>query len=300
MISIAVQGGAWDIPDEMVDAHLHGVRQALKKGWKVLKIGGSAVDAVESAIMVLEDDPTFNAGYGSVMNALGHIELDAGIMNGKTLRAGAVACLQNFLHPISIARKIMEESEYILLAGVGAARFAREHGFKVCPADTLVVSRELKRWKVLYAGNSTPPKKNSLEYYGDTVGAVAMDKKGVIVAGTSTGGTPHKHPGRVGDSPLIGSGVYAENDIGGVSASGWGEGIITIVMAKAVIDSMACNGGNPDAAAKHGIGILKKKVNGTGGVIALNRKGEVGLAFNTPRMAHAYMTAKMKKPVVAI
>lgn len=300
MISIVVQGGAWNIPDDMVDAHLHGVRQALRKGWEILKKGGSAVDAVENAIMVLEDDPTFDAGRGSVMNALGQIELDAGIMNGKTFRAGAVACLQNFPHPISIARKIMDKSEYILISGVGAARFAREHGFKPCPADALITPRELGRWKELYARDSISPKKKIKEHFGDTVGVVAMDRKGVIVAGTSTGGTPHKYPGRIGDSPLIGSGVYADNEIGGVLATGWGEGIIKVVMAKTVIDSMARNGGDPNAAAQEGIALLKKKTKGKGGVIALSAKGEVGLSFNTPRMAYAYMTAKMKKPIVAI
>lgn len=300
MISIAVQGGAWNIPDEMVEAHLHGVRQALKKGWEILQKGGSAVDAVENAIIVLEDDPTFDAGHGSVMNALGHIELDAGIMNGKTFRAGAVACLQNFLHPISIARKIMDEGEHILLSGVGAARFAREHGFKPCPSNALIIPRELARWKEMYSKDSDSPKERLKKQFGDTVGVVAMDKKGVIVAGSSTGGTPHKYPGRIGDSPLLGSGIYADNEAGGVSVTGWGEGIMKIVLAKAVVDAMARNDGDPRAAAREGIALLKKKVRGKGGVIALNAEGEVGISYNTPRMAHAYITAKMKKPIVAI
>jgi beta-aspartyl-peptidase (threonine type) len=300
MISIVVHGGAWDIPDGMVDAHRDGVRKALLKGWEILSKGASAVDAVVQAIMIMEEDPTFNAGYGSAMNALGQIELDAGIMNGKTHDAGAVACLQHFLNPISIARKVMEESEYVFLSGVGAARFAREHGFKPAPADALIVPRELRRWKEMSSPATHSTKKKRKGNLSDTVGVVAMDKKGVIAAGTSTGGTPYKYPGRIGDSPVVGSGLYADNDIGGATVSGWGEGIMRIVLAKTVIDLMARNGGNPRTATEQGVALLKNKVKGRGGVIALNAMGEVGVAFNTPRMAHAYMTAKMKKTVVAI
>jgi L-asparaginase / beta-aspartyl-peptidase len=300
MISIIVHGGAWNIPDEMVDAHRSGVRKALLKGWEILVKGASALDAVEQTVMVLEDDPTFDAGQGSVMNALGHIELDAGIMNGKTHDAGAVACLQNFSHPISIARKVMEESDHVLLSGVGAARFARENGFKPCPANALIIPRELNRWKDMYARDDLSPKKRNKDTYGDTVGVVAMDTQGIIAVGTSTGGTPHKYPGRIGDSPIIGSGMYADNDVGGVTVSGWGEGIMKVVLAKSVVDLMVRNGGNPQTAAEQGVALLKKKVKGRGGVIALNAAGEIGIAFNTPRMAHGYMTAKMKKPVVAI
>jgi beta-aspartyl-peptidase (threonine type) len=300
MISIVVHGGAWNIPDEMVGHHRDGVRKALLKGWEILSKGASAVDAVEHAVMVLEDDPTFDAGQGSVMNALGQIELDAGIMNGKTHDAGAVACLQNFLHPISVARKVMEESEHVLLSGIGAARFAREYGFKPCPANALIIPRELNRWKKMYAQDDLSPNKKNKETFGDTVGVVAMDKKGIIAAGTSTGGTPHKFPGRIGDSPIIGSGMYADNDVGGVTVSGWGEGIMRIVLAKSVLDIMARNGGNPQTAAEQGVALLKNKVKGRGGVIALNAIGEIGVAFNTPLMAHAYMTARMKKLVVAI
>ncbi len=300
MISIVVHGGAWDIPDKMVYSQCDGVRKAFRKGWEILSKGKSAVDAVIQAIMIMEENPTFNAGYGSVMNALGQIELDAGIMHGKTLDVGAVACLQNYLNPISIARKVMEKSEHVLLSGVGAARFAREYGFKPCPANALIIPRELSRWKKMYAHDDLSPKKKNKENFGDTVGVVAMDKNGVIAVGTSTGGTPHKYPGRIGDSPIIGSGLYADNDIGGVAVSGWGEGIMRIVLAKSVIDLMVRNGGNPSMAARQGVALLKNTVKGSGGVIALNAMGEIGVAFNTPRMAHAYMTAKMKKPVVAI
>ena len=147
MISLVVHGGAWNIPDDLVEAHKAGIQQALKSGWAVLSKGGSAVDAVEKAITVMEDDETFDAGAGSFMNMAGEVELDASIMNGKTFRAGAIAAVQHVKNPISLARKIMDESEHILLVGMGATRFAREHGVKTCSQDDLITDRELERWR---------------------------------------------------------------------------------------------------------------------------------------------------------
>ncbi len=298
MLSIAVHGGAWDVPDELLEAHIEGVQIALETGWKILKKGGSAVDAVERAIITLEDDPTFNAGRGSAINALGQIELDAGMMDGDTLRAGAVACVQNFRHPISIARSIMNEGDHVLLAGVGAARFAREHGFHPCQPEELIVPHELSRWKDDY-GQTPAASRKSFAHAGDTVGVVAMDSKGRIVAGSSTGGTPHKHPGRIGDSPLLGAGTYADNEFGGVATTGQGEGIMKIVMAKTIAELMARNRGNAPKAVRDGLALLAKKANAQGGAIAMNTKGEIGVAYTTKRMPHAYVTARMKKPIVA-
>ncbi|MDD5571380.1 MAG: isoaspartyl peptidase/L-asparaginase [Bacteroidales bacterium] len=301
MISLIVHGGAWDIPDDVVKAHCNGVRKALSIGWKVLTSGGTAEEAVERTIMYLEDDPTFDAGRGSFVNAIGEIELDASIMNGTSYRAGAVAAVQNIRHPISLVRLIMNNSEHIFLAGDGAARFAKEHGINQCRSEELLVGRELERWKELqkkkgFLTKDAFHKKGP----GDTVGAVALDSYGTIVAGTSTGGTPKKYPGRVGDSPLIGCGTYADSRIGGVSSTGWGESIIRVVLAKTVIDIMENNGNLPHEAALKGIDILHSKVDGLGGVIVLNKDGVPAVAFNTPRMARAYRTSEMNECLVGI
>ena len=302
MISLVVHGGAWDIPDDLVDAHREGVHRALKAGWSILHKGGTAVDAVESAIMMLEDDDTFDAGRGSFINAAGEIELDASIMNGKTFRAGAVAAVQNVKNPIRLARKIMDESEHILLVGMGATRFAREHGVRTCGQDDLITNRELERWREAQGRkqHSTRDAFRRKKVPVDTVGAVALDHFGNIASGTSTGGTPNKYPGRVGDSPLIGCGTYADNTVGGVSTTGWGEAMIMVVMAKTVIDLMDRNGGDPDKAVHDGLKILERKADGYGGLIAINNEGRIGITYNTPRMARAYMTSELKAPFVAI
>ena len=301
MISLIVHGGAWDIPDDAVEAHRHGVSEALAIGWKILEKGGDAVEAVEKTVNYLEDDPTFDAGRGSFVNAVGEIELDASIMNGTTFRAGAIAAVQNIRYPISLARVIMDKSEHILLAGMGAVRFGREHGIMQCKNDELLVGRELERWKEFQAQQKFSAKDTFRKKTPqDTVGAVALDKRGVIVSGTSTGGTPNKYPGRVGDSPLIGCGTYADSTVGGASCTGWGEAIIKVVLAKTVIDLMEYNGGNAALAAKDGVQRLEKKAEGFGGVIVLDKRGVPALAFNTPRMARAYRTSEMKDSVVAV
>lgn len=321
MITFIVHGGAWDIPDELLESHRSGCAQALKIGWDILKNGGSAVDAVEKAINLLEDDPVFDAGRGSHLNAVGEIELDASIMNGTTFRCGAVAAVQNIRNPITLARIIMDESEHILLVGKGAVRFALEHGITQCKQDELLVGRELERWRTLQrrkkfstkeafrkstrGGSARPAFGGTRRAFGgkaasDTVGAVALDHSGTICAGTSTGGTPNKYPGRVGDSPLIGCGSYADSAIGGISTTGWGEAMIKVVMAKTVIDLMEVNGGNAQAAAEKSIQILKRKADGDGGVIVLTPKGTVGIAFNTPRMARAYISEAMPTPIVDV
>ena len=301
---MVVHGGAWNIPDEFVEAHKAGVLRALNEGWTVLRKGGTAIDAVEKSIVAMENDETFNAGKGSVLNAAGEVELDAGIMNGKGLRAGAVAAVQNIANPISLARVVMEKSEHVLLVGMGATRFAKDHRIKTCGEDDLITEREIANWRELNFSRRNPLKGKffgrSDRMRGDTVGAVALDASGSLAAGTSSGGTPNKHPGRVGDAPLIGCGVYADDEVGAASSTGWGEALMKIVLANRVIDLMAHNGEEPEQAANDAIAALKRRVNGYGGVIVLNTSGKIGIAYNTPRMARAFMTNTMKSPSASV
>ncbi len=301
-IALVLHGGAWDIPPDLVEPHRTGMQKAIAAGWKVLQKGGSALDAVEASIVVMEDDDTFNAGRGSFINAGGEVELDASIMNGATFRAGAVAAVQNVRNPITLARRVMEKSENVLLVGMGASRFAREQKVKLCSQDDLLTLRELDRWRTMQSDPHFKPKDafRKKRTASDTVGAVAIDKKGNIASGTSTGGTPNKLPGRVGDSPIIGAGTYADNGIGGVSTSGWGEAMIRVVMAKTVVDLMERHGGDPEKATQEGLKVLVRKVDGYGGVIALNARGEIGIAFNTPRMARAFMHTGLREAVALV
>ncbi len=298
MVSLVIHGGAWNIPQSLLDAHRNGCAAAVAAGWKVLAGGGSAVDAVEQAIRVMEADGTFDAGRGSHLNADGRVELDASIMDGRSFRCGAVAAVRKVPHPISLARKIMEESEHILLVGEGAERFAAGAGIALCSEADLVMDRERALWKTVAADPLYRSKEAFSRQAGDTVGAVAVDREGAICVGTSTGGTLNKYPGRVGDSPLIGCGSYAENGVGGVSTTGWGEGMIKTVLAKTIVDHLARNGGDPQEAADYGINLLRTKVDGRGGVIVLNHEGSVGVSFSTPRMAYASMTERMDAPRV--
>ena len=302
MISLIVHGGAWDIADNVLEEHRNGVKQAIKIGWHILRTGGSAVEAVEKVVRSLEDDGTFDAGRGSHLNADGEIQLDASMMCGKTFKCGAVAALHRIQNPISLARIVMESSEHILLVGKGAEDFAATHGLTLCKPSELVNPRELEQWKAAQGRGKTSAKdafRNS-KAASDTVGAVAMDRNGDICVGTSTGGTFYKHPGRVGDSPLIGCGTYADNTVGGVSTTGWGEAMIKVVMAKSVMDMMETNGGDAQIAADRGIEMLKRKVDGYGGVIVMNTAGRIGMAFNTPRMARGYIHEEMREPFVAV
>jgi beta-aspartyl-peptidase (threonine type) len=289
--ALIVHGGAWDIPDDQVDAHLEGCRRAAETGWRVLQEGACALDAVQAAVRVMEDDPTFNAGRGSHLNATGQVELDALIMDGATLNAGSVAAVQHIASPISLARLVMEKTEHVLLVGEGAEHFAREQGVPLCSTEALLVGRELERWRELQQDpNWRTPQAFGADR-GDTVGAVARDAQGNLAAATSTGGTPQKLPGRVGDSPLIGCGAYADNRSGGVSATGWGEALMKVVMSKTTCEFVA-RGLGAQHSAEAAVKLLAERVNGLGGVIVIDTLGRIGAAHNTPRMAHAYVTAE--------
>lgn len=299
--ALIVHGGAWDIPDEAVDACKSGCHRALTAGWSVLSRGGSALDAIEASIIVLEDDPVFDAGYGSHLNLDGRVECDAIVMNGATLRAGAASTLQRVKNPIRVARRILEDCPHMMLAAEGAERFAADHGIALCDPELLISEAEREAWRKCKEGKHAAEHHRGHEQ--GTVGAVAIDRNGHLFAATSTGGTCCKLPGRVGDSPLIGCGCYADSDAGGVSCTGYGEAIMKIVMAKTAVEllreSAICvdstanvsrNASSAHIAAREAVHLLAKRTHGTGGLILLDCDGNPGFAFNTPRMAYGHVT----------
>ena len=292
---LVVHGGAWAIPDDMVEAHLNGVRNAAAAGWRPLEKGGSALDAVEEAVVVLEDDETFDAGRGSFLNRDGKVQLDAFIMDGATLRGGGVGGVERLRNPVRAARKILSDSPHVYFVAEGAERFAAEHGIALCRNEDLIIPREVERLREYQAQTSTHG--NDLfapEISHDTVGAVALDRDGNIAASTSTGGTLNKAPGRVGDSSLIGCGCYADNLAAAVSLTGWGEPIMKLVLAKWAADRVE-SGNLPEWVAKEAMNYLKQRLNGHGGIILLDAKGRFGIAHNTPRMAWALRTMQKQE-----
>jgi L-asparaginase / beta-aspartyl-peptidase len=289
---LVVHGGAWAIPDDMVEAHLNGVRNAATIGWNVLERGGSALDAVEEAVVAMEDDEIFDAGRGSFLNRDGKVQLDAFIMDGATLRGGGVGCVERLRNPVRAARKILSDSPHVYFVAEGAERFAAEHGIELCKNEDLIIPREVERLREYQAQRTTHG--NDLfaaELSHDTVGAVALDRDGNIAASTSTGGTLNKDPGRLGDSSLIGCGCYADNSSAAASTTGWGEPIMKLVLAKWAADRVA-SGSIPAWVAKEAMNYLKQRVDGHGGIIVLDSQGRFGLAHNTPRMAWAVRTVE--------
>jgi L-asparaginase / beta-aspartyl-peptidase len=287
---IVVHGGAgsWDLASDRFQEALEACRVAAARGQEILLAGSSALDAVEAAVNILEDAPVLDAGRGSYLNAAGWIEMDALIMDGATLDLGAVAAVQNVSNPISLARKVMESTDHNFLVAAGAEAFADAIGCRRCSIEDLLVGEELQAYLKL---------KGSPEYevmpqaarpgpIGDTVGAVALDTAGNLAAATSTGGTRKKLPGRVGDSPLVGSGAYADNWTAAVSATGHGEALMKILISKLVCDFVA-NGVSAQKACETAIHVLGDRVNGQGGVIAVDTHGRIGMAQNTTAMPHA-------------
>ena len=293
---LLIHGGAWAMPDDEIEAHERGIRNALDAGYAVLEHGGTSVEAVEAAVVVMEDDETFDAGRGSFLTRDGRVQLDALLMNGEDLRAGGVACVERLPNPIKAARLVLEKSPHIYFVGLGAERFAMQHGMKLCDNMDLVIPREQKR---LYAAQEADLKGLRDETFSgpmdshDTVGAVALDCYGNLAAGTSTGGTLNKAPGRVGDSSLIGCGCYADNLSAAVSLTGWGEPIMKLVLGKRAVDRVAA-GASPEEAAAEAIAYLYDRLGGHGGVILLGPDGRIGLAHNTPRMAWGLATSDGK------
>jgi beta-aspartyl-peptidase (threonine type) len=289
---LVVHGGAWAIPDEMLDDHLKGVRNAVAAGWRTLSRGGAALDAVEQAVVVLEDDETFDAGRGSFLNRDGKVQLDAFIMEGSTLRGGGVGGVERLRNPIRAARKILSESPHVYFVAEGAERFAAEHGIELCDNRDLIILREVERLRAFQAKTAEQaPDLFAPTISHDTVGAVALDREGNLAAATSTGGTLNKAPGRLGDSSLIGCVCYADNESAAASLTGWGEPIMKLVLAKWAADRVLA-GNLPEWVSQEAINYLKARVNGHGGIILLDAKGHIGIAHNTPRMAWALKTIK--------
>jgi len=281
---LIVHGGAGADPGEDREELRAGLREAVTAGWQVLSEGGTALDAVESAVRSLEAHPRFNAGRGAILTREGTVELDASIMEGDRLRAGAVGSMTRIAHPVTLARRILEDGRHILLVGEGALAFARAQGFPECDPAELITTRQLERWEAARRGS--------------TVGAVALDRHGTIAAATSTGGSAGKLPGRVGDSALIGCGTYAESTIGGVSCTGSGEAIIRVVLARRALEILKALD-NPEAAAPVAVDVLTEEGHGDGGVILLDWRGRTAFAHSTPFMPVAWMNPSEREPVLA-
>jgi beta-aspartyl-peptidase (threonine type) len=295
---LLIHGGAWAMPDDAIAAHEAGIANALAAGYALLERGASAVDAVEAAVAVMEDDEAFDAGRGSFLTRDGRVQLDALLMNGANLRTGGVACVERLRNPIRAARLVLDYSPHVYFVGTGAERFATQHGMPLVDNTELIVPRERERLMTFQRAElagakdttfSGPHAVPTIDSH-DTVGAVALDKHGHIAAGTSTGGTLSKAPGRVGDSSLIGCGCYADDESAAVSLTGWGEPIMKLVLGKWAVDRVAA-GAAPEEAAQAAIHYLYSRLGGHGGIILLDRKGRVGLAHNTPRMAWGLQTA---------
>jgi beta-aspartyl-peptidase (threonine type) len=321
---LLVHGGAWAIPLADHPAHQTGVRHALEAGYSILQRGGSALDAVEAVVTVLEDDPTFDAGRGSFLTFDGRVQLDAVLMDGGRMKAGGVACVERLRNPIQAARIVLEESPHVYFVGPGAEEFAAHHGIELIDNRELVLDRERERLSAAKAreragladltfsgvrddkgpetaagvGDELETQGQAVSDQGpgdptpwshDTVGAVALDAAGNLAAGTSTGGTLNKTPGRVGDSSLIGCGCYADNLSAAVSLTGWGEPIMKLVLGKWATDRVA-QGAAPEIAAREAISYLFNRLGGHGGIILLGPDGRFGLAHNTPAMAWGLAT----------
>ena len=282
--SLIVHGGAGELSasdPEGVEA-VAGCQAAVRAGHGVLARGGSALEAVVEAVRVLEDDPRFNAGTGSVLNLDGDVECDASVMQGDG-RAGAVACVRDVKNPVLLARLVMEQTPHVLLAGAGAEAFARAHAVERTPPGALVTDAMRARWQVARAERGAP------SGGGGTVGCVARDGLGRVAAATSTGGTMLKLPGRIGDSAVIGAGTYADDAAGAVSCTGAGEAFIKAAAAVRAVEAMRA-GRPPGQAAEDALSWARRH-GGTGGVICVDRAGNLGQAFDTARMAHAWVAA---------
>jgi beta-aspartyl-peptidase (threonine type) len=295
--AIVVHGGAGRVDAERAERCAEGCRIAARAGLTLIAAGGTALDAVQAAVRLLEEDPEFNAGIGSSLTREGTVEVDASIMDGTTLRVGAIAAVPALLRPVNLARAVMDDGEHVLLAGEGAWEFAREHGFVRDHAGTMIVERQrraLDEVRTRRAARVRPPAPPG----GGTVGACAIDASGHVAAATSTGGIVFKRRGRVGDTPLPGCGTYADDLAGACSATGHGESIVRVTLARFAVDRLRA-GLDATAAAWAAVDELATRVRGTGGVILVDAAGRIGLAHNTPGMSWASASAASLGDVAA-
>ncbi len=296
--SIMVHGGAGAL-DNVTDnksamRYLESIRLVLEHGREVMELGGSALQAVETCASLLEDDPVFNAGCGSVLNEHGKVEMDAAIMDGRDLSAGAIAAVDNIANPIQLARLVMTESEHVMLIAEGAMRFADHCGMARVPEDYFYTPdrvAQLKQARLkgkIMLDHDDSDEDSEDQKYG-TIGAIAMDPQGNLAAATSTGGIVNKRMGRVGDSPIVGAGVYADNETCAVSATGYGEDFMRTVIAKTISDFIYMQGMNAQQATAAAIEYLNRKVSGRGGVIVIDSKGHCSSGFTTKKMIHGWI-----------
>ena len=293
MPAIAVHGGAGDIPPaeltpEREAAYHAGLERALRAGESILAAGGASLDAVVAAVQVLEDDPLFNAGHGAVIAANGICELDAAVMDGRDLRAGAVTGVRHVRNPISLARLVMERSPHVMLSGPGAEEFALERGLPPVPNRYFVTERRQRELTAALAADAAGFRESLM----GTVGAVALDAQGNLAAATSTGGTTGKRWGRVGDSPVIGAGTYAANDCCAVSATGHGEYFIRASVAHEIASLMRYAGLDARAAAARVVHEQLRQLGGDGGVIVVGRDGTIAMPFNSRGMLRGSIDAQ--------
>jgi len=306
---IVIHGGAGAWQPERRKAGIAGVKTAAKTGYDILKSGGTALDAVEAAVKTMEDNPTFNAGLGSTLTINKQIQMEASIMDGKTLRAGAVSLLKDIKNPVQLARIVMENTDHVFMAAEGAEKLADLYGLERRNPTTEL---RLRYWhelttKLKNAELESLPKLSKLleshphMFETDTVGAVAIDKNGDTAAATSTGGRALKLPGRIGDTPLIGCGNYADNEAGACSATGIGEVAIRLVLAKTTCDLMRTSQ-SAQEAVKTSIQLVNRRLppKSSMGLIAVDTHGGIGAAHNTPNLCWAYITPKTQKPKAAM
>lgn len=286
---VLVHGGAGDVPLERRSIHSAACERAAVAGAKVLDAGGSALDAACAAVRVLEDEPVLNAATGASLNEDGELELDASAMEGTDLRAGAVCNLPPFLAPIAIARAVLDDGEHVLYSGEGARRFAVARGFEEVPKERMITATARARWE---ATKDSGPS----NWAGGTVGAVACDGKGHVAAATSTGGKMGKRRGRVGDSPLLGAGTYADDTSGACSTTGDGEAMIRVCTAKSATDAIR-SGVGVEEAARVAIDTLANRVAGFGGLLLVDARGRIAIARNTPMMSFAAAGPRFERPL---
>jgi len=296
--SIMVHGGAGALDnvkdDKTATRYLESIRLTLEHGREIMDLGGSALQAVETCASLLEDDPIFNAGCGSVLNEYGKVEMDAAIMDGRNLAAGAVAAIENITNPIQLARMVMTESEHVMLISDGAMRFADHCNMERVPENYFYTPERIEllkqaRLKHKIMLDHDDADENSEDQKYGTIGAIAMDSNGNLAAATSTGGIVNKRMGRVGDSPIIGAGVYADNETCAVSATGYGEDFMRTVIAKTIADFIYMKGMNATEATEAGMEYLSRRVKGRGGVIVIDRNGHCSAGFTTKKMIHGYI-----------